>query len=345
MSTGRARASGRRGHRVPLRATVWVLACAALLTACGNSRTPDTLSSAGSESQRVAGVWWLAFGVGGAVYLIVAGLVVYGSIRKGDAQMPEGRRRRESMVIAIGGVAIPFLILLFFAAVTVNATAHLRKTAPSNAVQLVVTGKRWWWQVQYPKIGITTANEIRVPVGQPIHIKLLSDNVVHSFWVPELAGKEDMIPGQPNEITFTVKRAGVYIGECAEYCGVEHARMGFRVIAMPAAQFVTWTANELQINPIPTSDATAAGERVFMREACAGCHTIRGTPAQGKLGPDLTDIGERTTLAAGTLSNTTSELERWIRDPQGVKPGNLMPAVQLNNTDRDAIAAYLESLK
>jgi cytochrome c oxidase subunit 2 len=212
-------------------------------------------------------------------------------------------------------------------------------------VQLKVTGKRWWWEVQYPKLGITTANDIRLPVGQPVHITLESDNVIHSFWVPQLAGKEDVIPGQTNDITFTIRRAGVYIGECAEYCGVEHTRMQFRVIAMAASDFVTWAANEHQIDPIPVSDEDAAGERVFMREACAGCHTIRGTPAQGQLGPDLTDLGERLTLASGTLPNTTKDLEHWIRDPQGVKPGNLMPEVHLSNSDRDAVAAYLESLR
>ncbi len=324
---------------------VVLLALATMLTACGNSRTPDTLSGAGSESARVAGVWWLAFGVGGAVYLIVAGLVVYGSLRKGDAQMPEGRRLRESVIIAVCGVAIPFLILVFFAVVTVNATAHLRKSAPSDAVHLVVTGKRWWWEVQYPKLGITTANEIRLPVGQPVYIELKSDNVIHSFWVPQLAGKEDMIPGQTNDISFTVKRAGVYIGECAEYCGVEHAKMQFRVIAMDPAAFTAWTANELQINPIPLTDQAAEGERLFMSVSCSGCHTIRGTQAQGQLGPDLTNVGGRITLAAGTLENTTKNMEAWIRDPQQIKPGNLMPNVHLSDSDRASITAYLEGLK
>ena len=219
--------SGRTRPRVRFRSVLLLVALAALLAACGTTKhTPNALAGDGSESARVAGVWWLAFGVGGAVYLIVAGLVVYGALRKGDAQMPEGRRVRESVVIATCGVAIPFLILLFFAGVTVNATAHLRKTAPDDAVQLLVTGKRWWWEVQYPKLHITTANEIRLPVGQPVHIKLQSDNVIHSFWVPQLAGKEDVIPGQTNEITFTIKKAGVYFGECAEYCGVEHAVWG-----------------------------------------------------------------------------------------------------------------------
>jgi cytochrome c oxidase subunit 2 len=328
-----------------VRALLLVIAGAMLLAACGGSGTPTAISSAGSESKRVAGVWWLAFGVGAAVYLIVAGLVVYGALRRGGAEIDEDRRRRERLVIVIGGVLVPFLILLFFAAVTVNATAHLRKAAPSNAVQLVVHGERWWWQVQYPALGIDTANEIHVPVGQPVHIELISDNVIHSFWVPQLAGKEDLVPGQPNELTFTVNEPGRYRGECAEYCGVEHARMGFYVIAQPASDFTTWVAQRQQLSTMPTSDKTAAGERVFVREACAGCHTIKGTPATGTIGPDLTDVGQRTTIAAATLANTPENMSRWIRDPQGVKPGNLMPPVHLNDADLSAVVAYLESLK
>jgi cytochrome c oxidase subunit 2 len=252
---------------------------------------------------------------------------------------------RERITIVLGGVIIPFLILLFFAGVTVNATAHLRRTAPSNAVQILVHGQRWWWQVQYPALGLDTANEIHVPVGQPIHITLQSDNVIHSFWVPQLAGKEDLIPGQTNEITFTVNRVGRYRGACAEYCGVEHARMGFYVVAQTASDFTTWVAQQQQLSTMPTSDQTASGERVFLREACAGCHMIKGTGANGTIGPDLTNVGGRLTLGAGVLPNTPDNMRRWISDPQGVKPGNLMPPIALDHGDLDAVVAYLESLK
>jgi cytochrome c oxidase subunit II len=318
---------------------------ALLLSACAGSNTPTAISNAGSESKRVQGVWWLAFGAGATVYAIVAGLVVFGALRRGGGDLDERRRTRERITIVMGGVIIPFLILLFFAGVTVNATAHLRRTAPSNAVQLLVHGQRWWWQVQYPALGINTANEIHVPVGQPIHITLQSDNVIHSFWVPQLAGKEDLIPGQTNEITFTVNRTGRYRGECAEFCGVEHARMGFYVVAQTASDFTTWVAQQQQLSTMPTSDETASGERVFLREACAGCHTIKGTGANGTVGPDLTNVGGRLTLAAGVLPNTPGNMRRWISDPQGVKPGSLMPPVALSHDDLDAVAAYLESLK
>ena len=249
-------------RRAALVAAITLLAAGC---ASQNSNTPSALDRAGSESDRVASVWWLAFGAGAGVYLIVAGFVVFGALRKGDGRVDEPRRRGEALFIVIGGVVVPFLILLFFAAVTVNATAHLRQSAPANAVQIDVVGKRWWWAVTYPGLSITTANEIHIPVGQPVHIRLTSDNVIHSFWVPQLAGKEDLVPGQTNELTFTAKKAGRYRGECAEYCGLEHARMGFFVFAMPPAEFVTWTAQTKQLPTQPTSEITAIGERVFNR--------------------------------------------------------------------------------
>lgn len=332
-------------RRCTLAAVATVLA-ASTLAACGSGKSPSTLARAGSESNRIADIWWLAFGAGATVYLIVGGLIVWGALRRGERFVDDERKAmRERVFIAVGGVLIPFLILMFFAGVTVNATSHLRQSAPSNAVRIHVVGKRWWWQVQYPAYGITTANEIHIPVGQPVYITLDSDNVIHSFWVPQLAGKEDVIPGQTNNVTFTALRPGRYRGECAEYCGVEHARMDFFVVAQSPADFTRWIALRAQPQTMPTSELTADGERVFMREACAGCHTIEDTPAVGRLGPDLTDVGGRTSLAAGQLDNTPSNLARWISDPQSVKPGNLMPPIALSSADLKAVVAYLESLK
>jgi cytochrome c oxidase subunit 2 len=332
---------GRAGARAAARAAI-VGAGMMLLAGCGSS--PSSLDRAGSESDRVATVWWLAFGVASAVYLIVAGLVVYGALRRGDAKFDAPRERREQWVIAIGGVLIPFLILLFFAFVTVNTTAHLRGAAPKTAVDIEVRGERWFWAVDYPKLGIKTANEIHVPVGRTIHFRLTSDNVIHSFWVPQIAGKEDMIPGQPNDLTVTVKKPGRYRGLCAEYCGIEHARMQFIVFADDPVTFGRWVAQRQQQSTMPTSDQAAAGERVFMREACAGCHTIRDTPADGTIGPDLTDVGSRSTIGSGILDNTPKNLKEWIAHTQQVKPGSLMPTIPLSSHDVDAIVAYLQHL-
>jgi cytochrome c oxidase subunit 2 len=172
-----------------------------------------------------------------------------------------------------------------------------------------------------------------------------SDNVVHSFWVPELAGKVDMIPGQQNVLRFTPRTPGTYIGECAEFCGIEHARMGFVVVVQTETDFERWLTRQ-QLTPLPPdSESAAAGEVAFSRQACAGCHTIRGTPAQGVVGPDLTNFGNRTTIGARTVENTPGNLAAWIVDAQEMKPGALMPPIELSSRDVNDIVAYLESLK
>jgi cytochrome c oxidase subunit 2 len=193
---------------------------------------------------------------------------------------------------------------------------------------------------------VATANEIHIPVGQTVDIALTSDNVIHSFWVPELAGKLDTIPGQVNHLRLKATRAGVYRGECAEFCGIQHANMNFSVIAQAPADFDLWLSRRTSGAGIaPSSDAAEAGELVFMREACAGCHTIRGTGAVGTVGPDLTDFGSRASIGSGTVPNTADNLARWITDSQTIKPGNLMPPLTLSPSDVNALVTYLEGLK
>jgi cytochrome c oxidase subunit 2 len=321
-----------------------VVVLVVVLAACGGSKTPNSLDPSGSEADRVAGLWWLAFGVAAAVYVIVGGLVVFGSLRKGGGELDEARRRRERIAIVTGGVAIPFVILLFFAVVTVNATANLRKTAP-RAVKVEVTGKRWWWDVRYPTYGAHDANEIHLPVNQPVNFTLKAADVIHSFWVPQLAGKEDMIPGQPNHLSFTPKKIGRFYGLCAEYCGVEHARMHLYVFVESAADFTRWVTQHQQPSSIPGNEEEALGQQVFVREACSGCHEVEGTEANGHVGPTLTHFGTRASIASATLENTPANLRRWIAHPHRVKPGNLMPRIPMSTRDLDALVAYLESLK
>ena len=227
--------------------------------------------------------------------------------------------------------------------VTVTTTRVLR-TSHHGELNIEVVGKRWWWDVQYPTLGIRTANEVRVPVGRPVAIGLDSDNVIHSFWVPQLAGKVDQIPGQHNVLRFTAEKAGTYRGECAEYCGLEHARMNFVVRAVPAGEFARWAARRARPPGPPEDDLAARGQQVFLREPCAGCHTVAGTTANAKVGPDLTDFGGRTSIGALTVPNDRDHLAAWIVDSQAVKPGNLMPALTLSAADLEALVAYLEGL-
>jgi len=222
-------------------ATATTLAVVALVaTGCGGDKSPSMLHTHGSEASRIAGIWWLMFGLGAGVYAVVAVFIVWAIVRgrKGEGR---GGRIADNTWIVWGGVVVPVVILAVLAVVTVQATAELRKPE-SDALRVEVVGKRWWWAVSYPGTDITTANEIHLPAGRPVEIGLDSDNVAHSFWVPELAGKLDQIPGQHNVLRFTPRTPGTYIGECAEFCGLEHARMGFEVIVQTSTDFqrISW---------------------------------------------------------------------------------------------------------
>jgi cytochrome c oxidase subunit 2 len=329
--------TGWRGARLTL-----ALAIVLLLGACtSDSSIVDTH---GSEANRVAGVWWLIFGLAAGVYVIVAGFILFAAARGRRKHPRPASRLRDNLFIWIGGVIAPLVILMVLAAVTVNATAHLRN-ASRNELVVEVTGKRWWWDVRYPKQAVATANEIHIPAGQPVDFVLTSDNVIHSFWVPELAGKEDTIPGQVNHLRFTADKVGTYRGFCAEFCGLEHAHMGFLVIVQSPADFGRWLAQREQPPPPPDSDLAERGAVTFQRLPCAGCHTVRGTQANGTVGPDLTDVGSRRTLGSVTIDNTSENLTRWITDAQSIKPGSLMPPISMSSGDAQAVVAYLQSLK
>ena len=324
------------------RSIALVIASCLIAAGCGHG-SPSILHTHGSEAERIAGIWWLMFGLGAAVYAIVAFFIVWAIVRGRGSEKREGPVSDNGWIVW-GGVVVPVVILGVLAVVTVQATSQLRKPE-ANALQVQVVGKRWWWAVSYPGTQYATANEIHLPAGRPVEIHLDSDNVIHSFWVPELAGKVDMIPGQHNVLRFTPKTPGTYIGECAEFCGVEHARMGFVVIVQTVTDFDRWLAREELTPSAPDGEAATEGEVAFMKQACAGCHTIRGTPAQGTVGPDLTDFGARSTIGARTVENTPPNLAKWIVNAPSMKPGALMPPLELSSTDVNNIVTYLEGLK
>lgn len=331
------RAGGRR--RVARVGTLVVLAV--LLSGCGAGSIVDPK---GSEARKVAGIWWISFGLAALVYVVVAGLILFAATRGRRHEGAESRLH-EHAFIWIGGVAAPLVILLVIAGLTVATTDALRRNEPGE-LRVHVAGELWWWSVEYPGTGIVTANELHLPVGRPVDIRLTSDNVIHSLWVPELAGKEDAIPGQPNHLRFTPESTGEYVGRCAEYCGIQHAHMALRVIVESPADFARWTTRRTAVSAEPASEDAATGAVVFQREACAGCHTIRGTPAAGTVGPDLTDVGQRRTLGAGVVENTPEHLAEWIRDAPSLKPGIQMPSFHsLSDREVRAVVAYLESLR
>ena len=314
-----------------------------VLVAC-SSKSPSITNAKGTEAHTISNIWWLMCGLASAVYLIVGGFIVVAAFRGRGTEAGKPSRIRDSTFIVVGGLLVPAVILLVLGGSVVYASNNLRQPE-KNPLRIEVVGERWWWAVSYPGQRITTANEIHVPVGRPLEIGIDSDNVIHSFWVPQLAGKVDMIPGQHNILRVTATKAGTYRGECAEYCGLEHARMNFLMIAQPAAEFDAWVVRHQQPPTGPSDQLAATGQMVFLRESCAGCHTIRGTTADGTIGPDLTDIGSRLTLGANTIPNTDGYLSGWIVNSQTIKPGNLMPPVPLNSKDLQALVAYLRSLK
>lgn len=316
------------------------------LTACSRS-SPSVLDPHAPEARRIAGVWWLMFALSAAVYVVVAAFIVI-SIVRGRRARPaseEAKDPKDDTFIWFGGIVAPVVILAVLAVVTITTTQALRKPERGE-LRIEVVGKRWWWDVRYPDSGVTTASEIHVPVGRPVDIELTSDNVVHSFWVPELAGKVDTIPGQRNHLRIRATEAGTFRGECAEYCGIQHAHMNLVVIADEPVDFDRWLARRRAgAGLTPSSEEAARGEVVFTREACAGCHAVKGTQATGRIGPDLSDFGSRKSIGSMTVPNTRSNLARWITDPESLKPGNLMPPTSLSADDLAAITAYLDGLQ
>jgi cytochrome c oxidase subunit 2 len=317
--------------------------------------SPSILDGAGDEARRVAGLWWFMLAVATIVYVVVAGLVAFAVVRhqrpstevsagepgEGAAIERRGADREEDIgFIWWGGIVMPIAVLGVLAFLTVTTSVALRRNTP-DALRVDVVAHQWWWDVTYPDGAVRTANEIHVPVGRTVDIQLRSVDVIHSFWVPQLAGKLDVIPGQTNVLTLRARRTGTFLGECAEFCGVEHANMRFVVVVQSADDYAAWSAGE-RSPPEPTD---LAGEALFQRSTCSACHTVRGTAATGTVGPDLSDIGSRAWIGAHTVANTPDNLRRWIDDPSTLKPGVLMPPSRLSPAEVDELVAYLEALR
>lgn len=286
-------------------------------------------------------------GIAAAVFVVVEALLLYSVWRYRERPGDDGAlptQTHGNTAIEIAWTIAPALVLAIVFVSTVR-TMGVVASAPEGDLYVKVIAHQWWWEIQYPELGIVTASDLHVPVGQPVQVELTSADVIHSFWVPELAGKTDNIPGRTTHTWFSVDRAGGYLGLCAEFCGAQHANMRFRVIAESPEEFEAWVKNQQAPAARPTTALAQQGKQAFLSNACVGCHTIAGTTAQGKVGPDLTHVGSRRTIAAGVLPSTPENLARWVRNPQEVKPGTLMPDLNLSETTIDALVAYLESLK
>lgn len=301
----------------------------------------SALESAGRGAAEATGL--LAIMTAGALVVWVAvTLIALHATRVRRASWTE---RSGLRLIVVGGVLVPLVVLSALLAIGLPALSRRLEAAPDDALRVHVSGEQWWWRVTYVRPdapAIELANEVRLPLGQKVEIVLTSVDVIHSFWIPSLAGKMDMIPGRVTRLLLEPERTGVYRGVCAEYCGESHARMGFVAEVMEPAAFENWLS--AQARPAASVDST--GMRIFQSSGCGACHAVRGTAATASIGPDLTHVGSRVTLAAGTLSNTVTDLERFIAHPAAVKPGSLMPSfAAMPAADLRALAEYLKGLQ
>jgi cytochrome c oxidase subunit 2 len=281
-----------------------------------------------------------------AIYVIVMGALVAALRRRGSERVPAERTLART-VAAASGVTIAILFGLLVASVaTGRAVASI---GSAEGLVIEVTGNQWWWDVEYlnpePSLRIRTANELHLPVGRQVRIELKANDVIHSFWVPNLQGKMDLIPGRENVLWLQVDKPGIYRGQCAEYCGLQHAHMAFSVIAEPTDAFERWVTAQRRIAPPPATPEQQRGLEVIERGPCGMCHAVLGTTAGGRTAPDLTHIASRSTIAAGTAPNTPGYLAGWIADPQHLKPGAKMPSTGLSADDLLAVVAYLEMLE
>ena len=304
------------------------------------------LNTAGRDATEIAAVFWWMTGGAVLIWVGVTVLILYASAQSRRTQVAEGSAHR---LIVIAGVVTPAVVL------TVLLIWGLQPLARGQAVLaeagedllIEVEGEQWWWRVRYISpdgAHIETANELRLPRDARIRVRLSSDNVIHSFWIPSLAGKVDMIPGRTTQLMLEPTRTGTFRGVCAEYCGTSHAAMAFVVQVLPADEFDAWL--KAQAAPARTTEAQTFGQQAFAAHGCAACHSVRGTPALGRIGPDLTHLGSRLSLAAGALSNDASSLARWIRDPQRIKPDALMPAYgMLGEEQLQALVSYVGGLR
>src|SRR5712672_3107531 len=330
-----------------------VLLAAGLCTAAPpDNSVPSIFDSHSTPADSIRHLSHFVLGITGLIFLIVFSLLSYVVVKfrsRVAAAEREPAQVYGSTQIELSWTVIPILIVVVLFVATARVIHAIQDAPkPSTAVEVIVIGHQFWWEFRYPALGVVTANELHIPVSDPAHptptfLKLLSADTDHSFWVPRLAGKTDLIPNRVNRTWIDPHEVGVYVGQCAQYCGMQHAKMLLRVYVDSPEQFDQWVQSETK--PAQVSDAVNEGRRIFETTACINCHSISGSVADGRFGPDLTHLMSRDTIASGAAPNSTEQLKLWIRNPDAIKPGSLMPAMKLNDHDLDALTAYLETLR
>jgi cytochrome c oxidase subunit II len=316
-----------------------------LLAGCGKQ---SILSPRSPQAHDIRTLWWWMLAVATLVFVGALAMLGLAWVRRGTPGLPFFGERENvpQVLVLIFGIGIPLVVLvtLFGASDVYLVQQTSPPPARDTAMTIDVIGHQWWWEVRYPGTNAVTANEIHIPVDTRVNVVATTADVIHSFWVPQLARKIDEIPGRQNRVLLFASTAGRYRGQCSQFCGFQHANMALYVIAQPRAAFNAWLANMASPAVAPSTPTARTGEQLFMANQCASCHMIRGTAARGLVGPDLTHVASRRTLAGAEIRNTPAELRAWIADPQAIKPGARMPNLGLSATDYNDIAAYLEEL-
>jgi cytochrome c oxidase subunit 2 len=332
---------------------VWICSATAAFADMAQPLSPTNIfAPASTPAKSIFGLSLFVLAVTAAIFLVVFVLLLYSVVKFRKRKNDDGREPPQvygSNQIELAWTVIPVLIVVALFMATARVIASVQKTVrPDNAVEVIAVGHQFWWEYRYPALGVVTANELHVPVSDdnhptPTFIRLLSADTDHSFWIPRLAGKTDLIPNHPNSMWIDPHDVGVYLGQCAQYCGTQHAKMLLRVYVQSQDDFARWIQKQRQ--PAIVADAVSQGQRIFETTACINCHTVAGTVANGHFGPDLTHLMSRDTIAAGAAKNTSENLRQWILNPTAIKPGSLMPAMQLSGPELDALTAYLETLR
>jgi cytochrome c oxidase subunit II len=319
---------------------------AALVGGCAFDGPMSTLVARSDLNRSILSIYalitWISVGIAAVVFVTLGLILLRYRQRPGPDELP--RQVRGHTALELAWTIAPAVVLLVIAIPTIQVIFRTQGTAaPSGALEVTVRGWQWWWEFRYPALDVVTANELHLPVGRPVVFSLEGPDVIHSFWVPQLGGKRDVVPGRLNQLVLTPDRVGEYWGQCAEFCGASHANMGLRVIVEEPAAFERWVAAQTAPPPEPT-EAAAEGKTIYTRSACVGCHTIRGVSA-GTLGPDLTHFGSRALFGAGLWPTSVEAVAAWLKDPPALKPGAKMPNLDLSDAEARALAVYLTSLK
>ena len=316
------------------------------------TQSTNIFSPASTPAKSIADLSVFVLIITGIIFLVVFALLLYSVVRFRGRGMDGGCEPAQvygSMQIELAWTIIPILIVVVLFLATARVIHAVQDAPePAGALDVIAIGHQYWWEFRYAKLGVVTANELHIPVSDPSHptptfLQMLSADTDHSFWVPQLAGKTDLIPNHPNRMWMDPQRTGVFLGQCAQYCGTQHAKMLLRVSVDGPEDFAAWV--RARQKPAVEDAGAIAGKRVFERNACMNCHAVGGTPANGRFGPDLTHLMSRATIAAGAAENTHDNLRLWIQDPSAIKPGSLMPAMKLSDADLDAVVSYMETLR